>query len=438
MARIGDYLDAARGRFVREERGSVAVMFAGSLLALTLTVGAAIDYSQAARIRGHMNGALDAAALVAARELSLGERDADKIRALARAQFEANFRLASSSKIEFTGFEVVPNEADNTVGVSAEVSVPTAFMGLAGIDTVPVSSTSVASIDGTRVEIAMMLDLTGSMGDTVAGGSQRKIKDLEAASKSLVDTLLPAGTDVGGKVRIALAPFSEGVNPGPYLKTVTGVAKPATNCVVERTGAEAATDTAPDLAPVPLAPVARMGGSFYCLSKTIQPLTDDRATLVSALTSLPTGGYTAGHLGTAWAQYLLSPKWGSVFTGDAKPAAYGGNVRKIAILMTDGLYNTYYDIGTPPKYASKVHEQTARSAAAAIATCNRMKDAGIVVYTIGFDLTGPGSTDAKATLKACASTVDGALAFFDAADGAELRAAYGEIANRILNLRLSS
>ncbi|ODN72073.1 hypothetical protein A6302_00588 [Methylobrevis pamukkalensis] len=428
----------APAQFAQDTRGSVAMLFSFSLLAILLAVGAAVDYGHATKIRGQMLGALDSAALIAAKQISMGETDTARINALARAQYDANFRVSKDSEVETTSFVVVPDFDESTVSVTSEIEVPTFFMALAGLNDLPVSSTATAAIDGTRVEVAMMIDLTGSMGDWASGSSQPKVKDLEKASKSLVETLLPAGTDVNGKVRIAIAPFSEGVNPGSYLTAVSGVAKPDTKCVVERTGTAAASDAAPADAPVPLAPVKKMDGSFYCLSRTIQPLTDDRTTLISALTSLPTGGYTAGHIGSAWAQYLLSPKWASLFPADNRPSAYGSDVQKIAILMTDGLYNTYYDISTTKNYKTAVHNQASASASAATAICSAMKANGVVVYTIGFDLTGASGESAKKTLKACASTVDGELAFFDAANGAELLAAYGEIANQILNLRLSS
>ena len=45
---------------------------------------------------------------------------------------------------------------------------------------------------------------------------------------------------------------------------------------------------------------------------SIQPLTNDTAMLKRRIDKLQTGGSTAGHLGTAWAWYLLSPNWNTV------------------------------------------------------------------------------------------------------------------------------
>ncbi len=100
--------------------------------------------------------------------------------------------------------------------------------------------------------------------------------------------------------------------------------------------------------------------------------------------------------------------------------------------MTDGKFNTFY--GQPGTDDGPI---AAKSAAAAIATCDAMKAKGITVYTIGFAMTGS-LQSATDTLKTCASVIDGVPAFYDAKDAAALGAAYDDIANRILTIRISS
>ena len=61
-------------------------------------------------------------------------------------------------------------------------------------------------------------------------------------------------------------------------------------------------------------------------------------------TGLKDGGGTAGHIGTAWAWYTLSPNWSSLWPSAASPSPTARRTcDKIAILMTDGEYNTEYD-----------------------------------------------------------------------------------------------
>ena len=143
--------------------------------------------------------------------------------------------------------------------------------------------------------------------------------------------------------------------------------------------------------------------------------------------SMKAGGSTAGHLGTAWTWYLLSSNWSSVFSGESVPAPYSDlkqtlpsgapKLRKIAVLMTDGEYNTAY---------SRVDSTTQ-----ARALCQNMKATGIDVYTVGFDLDG--NAKATDTLAGCASDPS---KFYNTTTGEQLRQAFRDIALRASPLRL--
>ena len=164
------------------------------------------------------------------------------------------------------------------------------------------------------LEVAMMLDVTGSM-----GGS--KIADMKLAAKDLVEILV-ADDQSKHTSRVALAPFSRAVKVGSYFKAVTG-SKPSRSwrtCVTERTGPEKYTDAAPGAGKY----VEKYSG-WYCRPRAkIVPLTSNKTLLNSTIDSFSATGATAGHIGTAWAWYLVSPKWNSVWP--ASPAAVGGHV----------------------------------------------------------------------------------------------------------------
>ena len=152
-------------------------------------------------------------------------------------------------------------------------------------------------------------------------------------------------------------------------------------------------------------------------------MTDDKLLLKSTVDSYTTGGTTAGHLGTAFAWYLLSPEWASIWPASSEPSAYGdGNTTTVAILMTGGEYNT---VG-----GSMSGGNVTKSAKAARDTCKEMKAQGIIVYTAGFKLN---AATAQATLEQCAS--DGNK-FYEAKDGDSLRSAFQAIAQDIATLRL--
>ena len=77
------------------------------------------------------------------------------------------------------------------------------------------------------------------------------------------------------------------------------------------------------------------------------PLTKDTKVLKDTIDGFAASGNTAGQLGTAFAWYLLSPNWNTVWPADSQVTAYGTpKVDKIAMLMTDGEYNTVQAITT--------------------------------------------------------------------------------------------
>jgi len=160
---------------------------------------------------------------------------------------------------------------------------------------------------------------------------------------------------------------------------------------------------------------------------SIVPLSDEKEILKSTVESYRDGGTTAGHLGTAWGWYLLSPEWAAVWPGSAEPARYNdGKTIKAVVVMTDGIYNTIGGVSGGDNSA------VARQASTiAVDTCTAMKAQGVRVYAVGFQA----PSAALDTLRNCASTT---ASFFDAADGDQLRRAFRAIATELNNLRLSS
>lgn len=216
---------------------------------------------------------------------------------------------------------------------------------------------------------------------------------------------------------------------------------PFSNCVSERT-TNAYTDAAPSTT---LLGYNYASSSNPCINATIMPLSSDKSALKSVVNGLSAGGSTAGHIGVAWAWYLLSPNFSYLWpSSDQKPAAYGGdNLIKVAILMTDGAFNTPYCSGVISKDAlsgsgsSSDHincnAPNGSSAYQAKQVCSAMKAKGIVIYTVGFQV----GTDATAldTLNNCAT--DSAHAYYPQSNS-DLQNAFHDIAQQITNLRLKN
>ncbi len=328
------------------------------------------------------------------------------------------------------------------------------------------------SDDGKNLEISMMLDVTGSM-------KGQALTDMQAAAKDLIDIVI--WTDQSKYTsRVALAPFSAAINVGDdYFTAITGKAddpdpdgdgynypsscyskktgklskdcqgdsqykaKKYSRCVVERGGGVlngfkkgvANPDTATDAAPTNAATYlptwndAKNTTSTSCSpAAKIVPLTTDRDALKKAIDGFKADGYTAGQLGTAMAWYLISPNWKTVWPKASEPTPYGtAKVDKIAVLMTDGVYNTLQG----EDYNDNSTEATT-ALAQAKTLCTGMKGKSITVYTVGFNLD---SKAAKTMLKDCATSADH---YYDTSGGDALKAAFRDIALKISTLRLTN
>ncbi|MCC2113724.1 MAG: hypothetical protein KDJ16_16935 [Hyphomicrobiales bacterium] len=411
------------GAFRHDQNGTVAMIFALALVPLLLMVGLAVDYSNASRLRSHLGDALDSAVIAAAKELESGNTDQAALQQLARDIIDANLAgRGGSSKL--STFALAMNVEDGSVRIDATITVDTYLMALAGYDKIDIVNNATAKASSRDVELVMALDVTGSM-----GGS--KITDLRDAAKDLVDILLP-DEKAKKKVRIGLVPYSQGINAGPYADTSTN--GESTRCATERDGASAANDDSYSGAPL-------HNGTSSCPGNEILPMTNVATTLKQRIDALSATGRTAGQTGIGWSWYMLSPNWSSLWPADSKPEPYLDEKNmKVAVLMTDGQFNTYYDwdwvynrrlgrweyVWTEIS-GSSVSEQRART------LCDNMKSTSrdIVIYSVAFKA----PTSAKNLLKYCATNAT--THYFDAENGAELRTAFRIIANDVNRLRLT-
>ncbi|MDP2268826.1 MAG: ubiquitin-activating E1 FCCH domain-containing protein, partial [Deltaproteobacteria bacterium] len=212
-------------------------------------------------------------------------------------------------------------------------------------------------------------------------------------------------------------------------------------CVTERTGAHALTDVAPSTAPI--------GYNYPSTSNPctavveMMPLTSNKAALKAKIQSLAAGGSTAGHLGAAWGWYSLSPNFGYMFPTQSRPGAYGKvSLFKIAVLMTDGEYNSAYCNGVIAGDSTSgsgstndqinCNAQNGHAFNQALQYCAAMKQQGITIYTIGFEVVN----DVRATqlVNECATS---ASHVYMASGAEQLRQVFQQIALAINEVRLT-
>jgi Flp pilus assembly protein TadG len=200
--------------FLRAKRGNVAMMFAISLVPLTIAAGVGLDYAREAMVRNAMNEALDAAALAVGSSSGLNSTTAA---ALAAQYFNANYKGSSTDGTP-TCCTVTYNSS-GSVTVSATDQMPATLLKIAGYTALPVTASSTVVWGQTKLWVALVLDNTGSMcqpdnnpcpGDT---STSIKINALKTASHNLLTTLQNASANPGD-VMVSIVPFAKDVKVG--------------------------------------------------------------------------------------------------------------------------------------------------------------------------------------------------------------------------------
>ena len=190
----------------------------------------------------------------------------------------------------------------------------------------------------------------------------------------------------------------------------------------------------------------------------VTPLVSSKAQLkgaVSALTAWNRTG-TMSSVGMGWGWRMISPKWRGMWGNAKLPLDYNTPfMNKAVVIMTDGVNEVYTPYSTTPplvngsdytaynriglkKLGSTVDTKSEGVTAInqRFATiCQSMKDAGIIIYSITFQL-GNSTTDenARSLFRNCATKPD---YYFDSPDGATLKNSFKQIGDSLANLVIS-
>lgn len=450
-------------KFCDHQSGAIAIPMALMITVMVAFIGAAVDFARWQSTRSRAQVAIDNALLTAAR--SLQTNGGDKAAALRMAQVTYAFAMSHGPKLigHTISFDFAADGQTILATGGAKISTP--FLKFLSIPNLTVLSFSAANAPRATVgspgdsngsiEVSMMLDVTGSM-------IGARLDNLKLAAKDLVDILNPENP-VGKPIGIAIVPYAASVNAGKNASSVRGTISNgncnvpgcqsytfvnalgqlrtfnASDCVSERSGATAFDDTPPSTSKV---------GYVYqpsanpCPSSELVPLSRNRQFLHNAIDKLRGGGSTAAQVGFGWAWYVLSPKWGYLWPSSSPGPYNDSKVKKIAVLMTDGEFNSPYCSGvisSDATYGSgatsdhiKCKSPNGNPYTQALKLCAGMKTAGIEVYTVGFDVID--STSARQVLHECATDPS---RHYDATTTEQLRQAFRDIALKIAPVYLS-
>ncbi len=413
-------------KFRKDTRGSLAVPFALSLVPLVVAIGCSLDYSRYSHARTTLQTIADASALAANRyTLSTAQQVQSAVDTFARAQL-----ATSSSFLQdlTTTSSISADKRTITVTLSARVkSTVTQLIGQT-FWSLSASSETIRGQDS-QLELALVLDNTGSMGDPASNG-QTKIANLITQSKKLIDTLT---SDPQASVKIGLVPFTQYVNVGTANRSASWMNVPAdyststncdkkgknctitnyiwSGCATSRVGYNTVDTTSPAYPGLMIV----QGSTSPCPVIPVQPLSTNFTNLKTQIGNMKASGSTYVPGGLTWGWNVLSS---SVPYTEA--AAYDPNnrkPRKAVVLMTDGE-------NTVSMSADGTHNGTSQTTAdtASSALCTNMKAQKIEVFVVAFMVT---NTAAKTMLSKCATD---ATYYFDAADATAFQAAWDKIA----------
>ncbi len=201
-------------RLWTDRRGAIAPMVAVSLIPLLISVGVAVDVGRLVSSRSQLQDATDAANLALARMPASTPTAA--LQAKAKEWILANVTdpaIRSSLVVD------PPQRVIGEIKLTANGQMATSFSGLLGVSTMQVYGASTVKYGTSHIELALVLDNTGSM---AADGKLQALKD--AASK-LVDTLEASALASGDAeaLKIGVVPFSMTVNVGSQYQNASWI-----------------------------------------------------------------------------------------------------------------------------------------------------------------------------------------------------------------------
>lgn len=409
-----------RELFLRTE-GQITILFALAAVPMMIAAGAAIDRIRLDNTRTEMQAALDAATLAAANAENRTNKEREM---LARKYFKSNFANAeedsSNFKVDVTA---------STVMANVRIDFPMTFMSLVGIDraTIDITAEVMRPFEG-KAEVALVLDYSGSM------NKKNKYQDMAAAAEGMIDELDKATKD--NALKIGLVPFSAMVYTSMNKDYVTQASAGATwtGCTQDRKYPYNTTVDTPTNDPDTKwgfdqgmtsgsKPSPENAGIYSCSSYDskklkIVPLTKDMADLKNKLKDMRPLGNTNIPLGAEFGWNLLDPQ--EPFT---EGAAYSdAKTRKYLVLLTDG-------VQTSSQFDSIGNRSIEQGNANLLTLCTRMRDAGVTVFTIAYDITDPAVTT---LLKTCAPD----RYYEPDAGGGEIKQVFSQITSQIKNTHI--
>lgn len=388
----------------RNDAGNISIMTAAVAGVFVAGLAVAIDISTGVNTKSRLGDASDAVSLMLAK--SDLTTDADMTRA-AQDYLDKLYPGTSGARLEI--LDIIRD--GDAVTVKLAKSVKAEFGGAVDQNDIRTSVASTAVFSRKSMDIALVLDSTGSMDGP-------KMATLKVAATDMIDSV---DAYSNSNVRVSVVPFSNYVNVGLSERSENwlnvqpdGAGRTWRGCVGSRLAPHNTR------APHHGRSVPALYNDQVSCGSEVQPLTTDFNAVKSTINGLDASGWTYMPSGLIWGWRTLDER--------APFANVSPNgTEKVLVLMTDG-ENTRAKNGIMHNRAGQNNkaDQTTRT------LCNAIKDEEITVYTIAYDVN---SASTRQLLQGCASSVSN---YYDARNAADLNQAFSDIANSLNQLRISA
>lgn len=393
-------------RFYDDQRGSILALFGISLLVLVAVGGAGFDLGRKQLVRMKLQQAADTAALAAA-ALPSGTSDSER-KAEAQRYFEMNFPDGYLG----TKRPAPSISTGSSIQVTANADTPTDFIDNVGISTLASTGSSAVSLPNISVDydVVMVVDESGSTASSTNGIS-RMSQEKKAITKML-DVLFPEGV-TNPNVRFGLIGYTQ------YISNKWGLTS----------NKEEAADAVSYLAPI------SMNYDHYGLEAGLNMVTGNTDASVKngkvPCNILPVPGFPAAKYCEIQKNVAVPPP--RTPRTDSAPISKQKNI----VFITDGYImvepkgcsnGIFLDDPDPPSTKCPDYDKF-------LAQCDKVKAAGVTLFTISFVSKGEGDVEA---LEKCASVdpVTNKPRYFYAPNGKALEAVLNNISTTITKIRI--
>jgi Flp pilus assembly protein TadG len=397
--------------FLADRRAGVAPMFALAIVPIIGLVGAAVDYSRGNAARTAMLASLDATALMLSRDAA--GMDPAQVSAKATSFFNAQFNRPEVANLQVTATLQSPQAGSFILDVNANGNVPTTFTKLLGQSKLDISSSAQVKWGVKKLELALVLDNTGSM------ASNGKMGELKTASHNLLTTLKNAAKQLGD-VKVAIIPFDKIVKIGTDYASQSWVDYTVHNiqqdqwqgCVQDRDQPHDTQDTTPSSDFHTKFPAVQCSSITSVMTLTDILDTTGFTNLNNKIDAMNPSGNTNVTIGLVWGWHALTAS--EPLTQGSEPAP---DKDKVIVLLTDGE-------NTQNRWTTSGSAIDGRTALA----CNNAKAANIKIYTVRV-------IDGDANLlRNCATKPN---MYYNVNQASELSSVFSSIAQTLANLRIA-